>query len=175
MNIFRGIPSYQEEPDASVMKLGAHLDTLQMIGIWNGSQQNHHINWLEMKAVQLALIHFLPKVRSKRVLIRRHNLTGLSLTSTRVGRGHNVCLHGGFFSGQGVFAGRGMSWCTICLEVGQSFVPQNGVWIWILWDTYFRHSIPQIYTSLRHGRTRNFSYIAPRFQWREHLQQMHWV
>ena len=44
MNIFRGIPSYQEEPDASVMKLGAHLDTLQMVGIWNGSQQNHHIN-----------------------------------------------------------------------------------------------------------------------------------
>lgn len=43
------------------------------------------------------------------------------------GGGHNVCLHGGFFSGQGVFAGRGMSWCTICPEVGQSFVPQNGV------------------------------------------------
>lgn len=151
MNIFRGIPSYQEEPDASVMKLGAHLDTLQMVGIWNGSQQNHHINWLEMKAVQLALIHFLPKVRSKRVLIRRHNLTGLSLTSTRRGhkinlsclltweifqwaRSHNIDL----------FAGRGMSWCIICPEVGQSFVPQNGVWIWILWDTYFRHSIAQI-------------------------------
>ena len=44
--------------DASQMGWGAHMEDHQVSGTWTVQEKEQHINWLEMKAVQQALIHF---------------------------------------------------------------------------------------------------------------------
>ncbi|MCS5551062.1 MAG: reverse transcriptase domain-containing protein, partial [Gammaproteobacteria bacterium] len=61
-NIFRGVPlqGYPHNKvlwtDASKWGWGAHLGTCQVAGQWPKEFINHHINWLEMRAVWNALI-----------------------------------------------------------------------------------------------------------------------
>lgn len=62
-------------------------------GKWNVSKQTHHINWLEMKAVQLALVQYLPQIRNKRILIRCDNSTVVSYINKEGGtRSFLLCL-----------------------------------------------------------------------------------
>ncbi|XP_060587794.1 uncharacterized protein LOC132743278 [Ruditapes philippinarum] len=61
--------------DASLYGWGAHMKGYTVQGRWSASQKLMHINCLEMKAVLLAVSHFLPFVKSQNVLIRTDNTT----------------------------------------------------------------------------------------------------
>jgi hypothetical protein len=49
--------------DASKWGWGAHLGTHQVAGQWPKELINHHINWLEMRAVWNALIEFQEDIK----------------------------------------------------------------------------------------------------------------
>lgn len=84
-NIFRGVTLQEKQPhnvtlcrDASSQGWGAHLNDLQISGTWSSQESSCHINWLEMRAVQLALIHFESILLKSRVLLRCDNSTVVS-------------------------------------------------------------------------------------------------
>ena len=80
-NIFRGVPlqGYPHNKvlwtDASKWGWGAHLGTHQVAGQWTKELINHHINWLEMRAVWNALIEFQEEIQGENLLIRCDNAT----------------------------------------------------------------------------------------------------
>lgn len=80
-NIFRGVPlqGYPHNKvlwtDASKWGWGAHLGTHQVAGQWPKELINHHINWLEMRAVWNALIEFQEEIQGENLLIRCDNAT----------------------------------------------------------------------------------------------------
>ena len=90
-NIFKGMPL--QEPtiqltlitDASELGWGAHLGTWQTSGIWPKSYQLKHINWLELKAVQLALQEAVQIVKDMNILIRSDNTTVISYINKQGG------------------------------------------------------------------------------------------
>ena len=97
-NFFKGVPLIQADnivlwTDASEEGWGAHLDSLQTKGVWDLTQKKNHINWLELKAVHLALISFLPQVEKKNVLIRTDNSTVVAYINKEGGtRSLPLCL-----------------------------------------------------------------------------------
>ena len=80
-NVMTGIPIVSPEPqleiftDASLFGWGAHLDRQVISGVWTEDQSLLHINWLEMEAVRLALLHFQAILPHKVVLIASDNTT----------------------------------------------------------------------------------------------------
>ena len=80
-NIFRGVPlqGYPHNKvlwtDAFKWGWGAHLGTHQVAGQWTKELINHHINWLEMRAVWNALIEFQEEIQGENLLIRCYNAT----------------------------------------------------------------------------------------------------
>ena len=66
-------PSAHLFTDASMQGWGAHLDAQVASGLWSAAQQRLHINLLEMEAVRLALLAFLPSLRRSHVLLRADN------------------------------------------------------------------------------------------------------
>ena len=80
-NIFRGVPlqGYPHNKvlwtDASKWGWGAYLSTHQVAGQWPNELINHHINWLEMRAVWNALIEFQEEIQGENLLIRCDNAT----------------------------------------------------------------------------------------------------
>lgn len=90
-NVFRGMPL--EEPvcqmtlltDASETGWGAHLGPWQTAGKWPPEFKRKHINWLELKAVFLALKQALHIVRSKTILVRSDNATVISYINKQGG------------------------------------------------------------------------------------------
>ena len=67
------LPSAHLFTDASMQGWGAHLDAQVASGLWSAAQQRLHINLLEMEAVRLALLAFLPSLRRSHVLLRADN------------------------------------------------------------------------------------------------------
>lgn len=61
--------------DASLTGWGALCDGRSACGTWTSTQKKWHINCLELKAVFLALQHFLPMIKIRHVLIRTDNTT----------------------------------------------------------------------------------------------------
>ncbi|XP_077991032.1 uncharacterized protein LOC144445368 [Glandiceps talaboti] len=61
--------------DASQEGWGAHLDSQMTAGVWNPQDSSHHINWLELKAVFLALQDFEMLVTGHSVLVHSDNTT----------------------------------------------------------------------------------------------------
>ena len=90
-NVFKGMPL--QEPttqmtlvtDASEMGWGAHLENRQMAGLWPPEYRSKHINWLELKAVILALQEALPLVSGKVILVRSDNTTVISYINKQGG------------------------------------------------------------------------------------------
>ncbi|CAC5388246.1 unnamed protein product [Mytilus coruscus] len=66
-NFFKGVLLEQESAqvtlvtDASQSGWGAHINNYQIAGVWPPQYKVKHINWLELKAVQLALQTFSNK------------------------------------------------------------------------------------------------------------------
>jgi hypothetical protein len=64
--------------DAYSQGWGAHLNDHQISDTWSPQEKNCHVNWLEIEAVQLALIHFEDMLQKSRVLLRCNNSTVVS-------------------------------------------------------------------------------------------------
>lgn len=69
------IPSRREVvvTDSSLGGWGAVWQNRAVRGLWGAQQRLEHINVLELRAVYLALRHFIPALRGKHVLIRTDN------------------------------------------------------------------------------------------------------
>ena len=81
--------------DASGRGWGGLLDdtsnTIQ--GVWEGEFRDWHINRLELRAVQLTLVHFQERLRGSSVLIRADNTTTCAYINRQGGtRSPDLCL-----------------------------------------------------------------------------------
>ena len=82
-NLYKGIDLDQSEPqvqlftDASSEGWGAHLGEKTTSGTWSSLLKKKHINFQELKAVQLALIHFREEVRDRSLVVMTDNTTVL--------------------------------------------------------------------------------------------------
>lgn len=78
--------------DASLLGWGATLSSGEYIsGCWNESDSKQHINFLELKAIKLALMEFLPVIKSKSILIHSDNLTTVYYIN-KIGGTHSIKL-----------------------------------------------------------------------------------
>ena len=73
-----GFPSRVLMTDASPVGWGGVLLPHQVRGRWDSFQQTQTMNWLELKAIHLSLLHFLPQLRGRCVSLRSDNVTALS-------------------------------------------------------------------------------------------------
>ena len=64
--------------DASQLGWGCMLGTTRTGGMWSPAETSHHINYLELLAVFLALKSFTPQVSGKHVKIMVDNMTAIS-------------------------------------------------------------------------------------------------
>ncbi|XP_061479227.1 uncharacterized protein LOC133383133 [Rhineura floridana] len=78
--------------DASLIGWGAHCNSQYVQGLWSNAEQSQSINWLELKAVQLALCHFQSLSPLHHVLIRTDNTCVKSHLNRR---GHQVSSSAG--------------------------------------------------------------------------------
>ena len=71
-------PTLQLMTDASLTGWGGVLLPDSISGVWSKNQQRMSINWLELKAIQLSLIYFLPVIKGRLLLILTDNTTAVS-------------------------------------------------------------------------------------------------
>ena len=71
--------------------VGPHIDHNSVQGVWTPHQQGHHINYLDLLAIYLALKAFLPLIQGKVVLVRTDNMTAMYSLQKRAGR-HSLSL-----------------------------------------------------------------------------------
>ncbi len=64
--------------DASLTGWGAVFEDRPACGVWTGEFLSWHINCLELRAVFLALIHFLPSLKGCHVIVRTDNMAVVS-------------------------------------------------------------------------------------------------
>ena len=84
-NILHHPIDYTISTDASNEGWGANDSNLTINGRWSTSERNFHINYLEMKAIYLALKSFLPLKRPKHVRVLTDNQTALTYINKRGG------------------------------------------------------------------------------------------
>ena len=73
-----GYPSQVLMTDASLWGWGGVVPPYQVHGIWEPEMRNRSMNWLELKAIHLALLHFLPLLKGRCVSLRSDNMTALA-------------------------------------------------------------------------------------------------
>ena len=71
--------------DASNLDWGAYLDGLPVSGVWTPDLQMEHINFLEMKAVLLALSHFQSILQNKSLVLASDNTTAIAYSQNQGG------------------------------------------------------------------------------------------
>ena len=73
--VFQGRPIQSSPPklaiytDASTSSWGAHCGNQSAAGLWSATETTQHINELELLAIRKAVLHFLPLIRGKVVMI----------------------------------------------------------------------------------------------------------
>ena len=78
------VPVLQDSPsrvlmtDASRWGWGGVVPPHQVQGVWDEGLKDRSMNWLELKAIHLALLHFLPLLEGRCVSLRSDNMTALS-------------------------------------------------------------------------------------------------
>ena len=73
-SIFKPVESAYLHCDSSSFGWGAVLNSYhEARGFWDSSDLKQHITWKELKAVRLAILSFLPKVRGRRILLHEDN------------------------------------------------------------------------------------------------------
>lgn len=71
--------------DSSSGGWGAHLRGEFVSGVWSEMDLQNSINWKELMAIYLALVHFLPLLGGKRVLVRTDNSSAVSYVNCQGG------------------------------------------------------------------------------------------
>lgn len=84
-------PSHHVFTDASMEGWGAHLNFMEVKGLWLPPFQSWHINNLELRAVLLALQHWVHQLRDQSVLIATDNSTVVSYINKQGGQGRCRC------------------------------------------------------------------------------------
>ncbi|XP_063408899.1 uncharacterized protein LOC134692379 [Mytilus trossulus] len=92
-HFFKGVLLEQESAQGTLVTDASqsgweepHINNYQIAGVWSPPQYKvKRINWLELKAVQLALQTFLIKVQFKSVLVRTDNATVVSYLNKQGG------------------------------------------------------------------------------------------
>ena len=116
--------------DASLKGWGAHWEDQTVSGVWS-DQESAHINALEMRAVLLALQHWLPLLQNKRILIRSDNIATVQYINKQ----------GGTISPR---------LCHLAVELWQ-LASQNGIW---LVAAHIKGESNTIADSLSRGKTK---------------------
>ena len=94
--------------DASKSGWGAYLSSGQTISDnWDSFESKKHINWLELKAIQLSLIYFLPIIKNKSISVKCDNQTAICYFN-KLGGTHSPLL------------------CHLALEIGK-FLEENEI------------------------------------------------
>ena len=74
----QGCPSLVLMTDASRWGWGGVLAPRQVRGAWDSVQRLCSMNWLELKAIHLSLLHFLPLLKGRCISLRADNTTALA-------------------------------------------------------------------------------------------------
>ncbi len=74
--------------DASLSGWGAVFEGRMAYGVWSGKYLALHINGLELRAVHLALTHFLPFLTHSHVIVRTENMPVVSHINRQGSPGH---------------------------------------------------------------------------------------
>ena len=78
--------------DASLHGWGAHIGSSTASGIWPKHLTGYSINWLELEAIRLALIHFQSVISNKSVLIKSDNCTAIAYVNKQGGTRSSTLL-----------------------------------------------------------------------------------
>ena len=72
--MFKPVETAYLHCDASSFAWGAVLnETKEARGFWSAEDRQQHITWKELKAVRLAVMSFLPRLRGRKVLLHEDN------------------------------------------------------------------------------------------------------
>ena len=98
-NVMTGVPLHLLEPslffftDASLKGWGASSKDLQISGLWSDPESLFHINWLELEAIRLALLHCGPQWRSQSVRVYCDNSTAVAYIHKQGGTHSQSLFH----------------------------------------------------------------------------------
>ena len=96
-NLFRGQSIQQQSSQMPHCGVGGgHLEDLQTGGQWSKALQKNHINWLELKAIQLSLLQFKDRLIGRTVLVKSDNSTAIAYIKNQGGLDLQTCV---FFCG----------------------------------------------------------------------------
>ena len=90
-NVLRGqllsslVPNQTLFTDASNLGWGGYMDGLSVSGVWTPDLQKEHSNFLEMKAVLLALSHFQSLLQNKSLVLASDNTTVVAYSQNQGG------------------------------------------------------------------------------------------
>ena len=90
-HITHGNPEITIQTDASLQGWGAVLDKAEIGGRWHFSESQHHINYLELLAIYLALKSFLHLIKNKHIKIVTDNSTAVSYINNMGGTKSKDC------------------------------------------------------------------------------------
>ncbi|XP_060546629.1 uncharacterized protein LOC132711500 [Pantherophis guttatus] len=79
--------------DASLSGWGAHLDSHMVQGLWTEAEKDSSINFLELRAIFLALRHFLPLLQGKHVLVLTDNVSAKAHVNRQGGTRSRSLFH----------------------------------------------------------------------------------
>jgi hypothetical protein len=98
LNVMIGVPLHPTPPqitmytDASVVGWGAHIGKSLISDTWSSQDQTLHINFLELEAVRLALLHFQQEILGMSVLVATDNTTVVAYINRQGGtKSPNLC------------------------------------------------------------------------------------
>ena len=164
-------PEVELFTDASSVGWGAHLDRLTTSGLWSANQALHHINWLELKAVCLALPVLVAQTAYRHVRLRTDNTTVACYVNKQGGarspvlsrlaenlllwcQNNNICLSALHVAGASNIIADQLSRPHLILQSEWTLVPQVLEPVWRIWfrpmvdlfATMFNHRLP-VYVS----------------------------
>ena len=97
-NVLQGRPIEWPPPqvaiyiDASTSGWGAHCGNQSAAGLWSATETTRHINELELLAIWKAVLHFLPLISGKVVMIHSDNSSAVAYLQNQGALVHCPCF-----------------------------------------------------------------------------------
>ena len=97
-SVMTGVPLRLPDPslfftDASLKGWGASWKNQQISGVWSKPESQRHINWLELEAVRLALLHWGPHWSNQTVRVYCDNSTAVAYIRKQGGTHSQALFH----------------------------------------------------------------------------------